>query len=159
VLLNLLFGHKTNAAGPSFRGVVEDIVHGEAVGVILRKEIELLLEQDILEVDIGINQAELSTILRVLQCCPDDLQHRRDTGATSDHANVTSQRWAVLELAFGSLDAHLVADLKQAEVARDVTLLVGLKTRSERDNHASRQVRTLTSRSKWPRSSSLLVGV
>ena len=84
--------------------------------MILGEQVELFLQQDILGVDVSIDEAELRTILRVLQGSTDDLEHRRNTSTASDHSQVAGKRGRVRELSLGTLDAYFVADFEQRNI-------------------------------------------
>lgn len=125
-LLDLLLGHEANTAIPIGRRVVEHVVDAEAVAVLVRELVQLLLEKDVLGVDVGVDERELRAVEWVLERRADDLQHGRDARPARNHAELARERRAVLELALWALDAHLVADLEEGDVPRDVTLLVRL---------------------------------
>ena len=112
VRLDHLLGHEAHAAGPAGRGVVEHVVDAEAVRVLGRELVELLLEQDVLRVDVRVDERELRAVERVLERGAHDLEHGRDARPARDHAELARERRVVLELALRALDAHLVADLE-----------------------------------------------
>lgn len=120
--------------------------------------IQFNLEQNILHVDVGVDEAELGFVLGVLESGTDDLEHGSDSGSTSDHSEFTSQVRGIDEFALGALNLESVSNLEKRHVAGDVAFLIGLGT-YEQSVGSKKVVRTLISTSKWPRSSSLLVGV
>ena len=90
------------------------------------KLIQFLFQQDVLGVDVGVNQAELSLVRRVLEGCTDDLEHGCNSGTTCDHTEGTRKGRCVGELTLGTLDADVVADFEEGDVFGNVTLLVCL---------------------------------
>lgn len=126
MLLNLALRHKTDAALPLRRGVVEHVVNFEPMRMLLCKLIKLSAKQDIVHVHIGIDKTKLRAIERVLQCGTDDLEHWGDTRSTGDHANFLRESSVILELALGTTDTDFVTNFYQGKVARDIALLVGL---------------------------------
>ena len=126
----MLLGHEADATVPVGRGVVEHVVDPEAVAMLRRQLVKLLLEQDVVRVDVGINERELSAVEGVLERGMDDLQHGSDARPARDHADFTRERRAVVELSLGALDADLVADFEERQVLGDVTLLVRLVGRA-----------------------------
>ena len=157
VFFNVLLGDEADAAGPVLWGVVEDVVDGEAAGVLGGKVVELFFEEDVVQVDVGVDKGEHRVVGRVLERGPDDLEHGRDAGAAGNHANVAREGGGVHKVALGAAHLDLVANVEQGDVAGDVALVVGLG--DVRGGGDARGGRTLIKRSKWPRSSSLLVGV
>lgn len=83
---NLVLSDETNTTLPVGWGVVQNVVYREAILVFLRKLIQFSAQQDILDVNVGIYECELGTVQRVLQSCTDDLEHGRNSGPPSDHA-------------------------------------------------------------------------
>jgi hypothetical protein len=66
----------------------------------------------------------------------------------------------IYKVAFGALDAYIVANLEEGDMAGNVTLFISLETRVEVWGTGQKERRvTLMMRSKRPRSSSLLMGV
>ena len=123
----MLLGHEADATSPVGRGVVEHVVHVEAVTVLARELIELLLEEDVVMVHVGVDERELGTVQWVLKGRADDLEHRCDAGSASNHTNFAREGRVVLELALRTLNSNLVADFEKGDVSRDVTLLVCLE--------------------------------
>ena len=99
----------------------------EAVTVLARKLIELLLEKDVVMVYVGVDKRKLGAVERVLEGRADDLKHRCDASSASDHTNFAREGRVVLELAFRTLNADFVADFEKGDVPRNVTLLVCLE--------------------------------
>ncbi|KAI3481059.1 hypothetical protein L1887_56633 [Cichorium endivia] len=126
VLLNSLLGDKAHAALPADGRLVEEVVHAELVLVLGSKLVELLLEQDVLLLDVGVDKVDLRLVAGVLEDSTDDLQAGRKSSAAGDHAEVARQAGRVLHLALGALDRDEIADLHGADVLGDVTLLVRL---------------------------------
>ena len=91
-----------------------------------RKLVDLLLEQDVFFVHVGVDEAELGLVGTVTERRTRNLDHGRNASSASNHAEVAREASTVVELALGSLDAYMVANLEQGDVARDVALLVRL---------------------------------
>lgn len=73
---------------------------------------------------------------------------------------MTGKGGGIDEGTLGSLDADIVSDLEEGKMARDETLFVRLEQKVNRPPPKMiATVHTLTRSSKWPRSSSLLMGV
>lgn len=126
----MLLAHEANAALPPSGRVVQDVVDLEPVREHRDQVIELDAEQDIVLVDVGVDERELGRVAGVEERVARDLQHGRDSSSTSDHANLRGEGGCVLELPLGTLDADLVADFEEGEVAGDVALFVSLSQRS-----------------------------
>jgi hypothetical protein len=126
-LFDMFFGNEANTTIPLRRRVVQDVIDGEAFRVLRGKLVKFLLQEDILMVNVGKDQAKLGAIRRVLESSTDDLKHGCNTSATSDHTKFTGKGRAIGELALGTLNTNIVTDLEKAEVARNVALLVALE--------------------------------
>lgn len=121
---------KTNTTSPPGRGVVEHIVHTEAI-ILLLKLFQLLLEQDILGVDVGKDQVHLGGVVTTVPGTVaddglDDLQHRGDTSTSGDHTNVTAHVGSVDHGTLGAAHLHGLTHLQGGQVLGDVTLGVSL---------------------------------
>lgn len=88
------------------------------------QRVQLFLEQDVLRVDIGVDEAQFRAVCRVLESGANDLEHRSDASSTSNHADFAGECRSVDELALGTLDFDLVANLKEGDVSRNVSFLV-----------------------------------
>ena len=124
--LDLLLRDEANTTLPVRRRVVQHIVNLEPIGVPRRELVELGAEQDVLDVDVRVDEVQLGLVPGVLECGADDLEHGRDTGTASDHADLLAEGRVVFELALGTLDADLVADFEEGDVSGDVAFLVRL---------------------------------
>ena len=133
MLSDLIFTDEANATSPACRRVVKHVIDGEAVWMLGSKLIEFLLEQDVFFVHIGIDEAELGLVGTVTERRTRNLKHGGNTRSTSDHTKVARKTLVVVELALGTLDTDVVANLEQRNVTRDVTLLVRLQTRCQHD--------------------------
>ena len=102
-----------------------------------REFIEFFSEQNVLLVDVCVDEGELRAVERVLERGAHDLQHGCDARAARDHAELARERRVVLELTLGPLDAYLVAELEERDVAGDVALFVRLYTHKERVHRAA----------------------
>ena len=158
VLLDLVLGDESGATSPAGRGIVEYIEDREPARVSGSQFIQLSLEQDILWVNVGIDEVDLCLVRRVFKGSTDDLEHGSDSGSPSDHSELTRQVWGINEFALGAFNLDLISNLEKGHIARDIALLISLETVQPPIGRA-RGIRTLINRSKWPRSSSLLVGV
>lgn len=124
MFFDLVLGHKTRAAIPTLRRIVEYIVNLETLGVGCSESIELILKKNILKVDIGVDEAELRLVFGVLQGSTDDLQHGRNAGTARNHTDLARQRGGVLESTLRATNADLIANLKKRDVARNVALFI-----------------------------------
>jgi hypothetical protein len=159
VRCDLFFWHEPDAPCPSRWWIVQNIVNFESRRIFVGQLIELFLEENILVVNVSINETQPGGILGVLKGSADDLQHGCDTGASGDHANFTWECWRIVELTLWTFNANVVANLEERNIAGDVALLVRLGAIRNRTMEDLKKKATLIRRSKWPRSSSLLVGV
>lgn len=158
VRLNLVLGDESGTTSPTSRGIVEHVEDREPGGVRGSQPIQFSLEQDILRINVGVNEGNLGLVRRVLEGSTDDLEHGSDSGSSSDHSKFTRQIRGIDKFTLGTFDPEFVPDFEERYMAGDVTLLIGLETVQQRIER-TRATHTLISRSKWPRSSSLLVGV
>jgi len=158
VLLNLVLGDESGTTSPTSRGIVEHVEDREPDGVRGSQLIQFSLEQDILWINVGVNEGDLCLVRRVLESSTDDLEHGSDPGSSSDHSKLTRQVRGIDKFTLGAFDLEFVPNFEERYMAGDVTLLIGLETVQQRIVR-TRATHTLISRSKWPRSSSLLVGV
>ncbi|RUS35494.1 hypothetical protein BC938DRAFT_482762 [Jimgerdemannia flammicorona] len=69
-----ILSNKPNAARPTFRWVVENIMNLEVI-VFSRQSVQILLEEDVLLVDVGENKAQLRLIFRILEHSTNDLNN------------------------------------------------------------------------------------
>lgn len=126
MLLDHLLGDEADTLGPSRGRIVEDVIDLETTvggGDLL---IELLLEEDVGLGDVCVDEGHSRLVLQVLERGANDLEHRGDASATSNHGEVRSEVRRVDHLALGSLDFDLVANFKTLEVLGNVALLVRL---------------------------------
>lgn len=79
LLTNHVDVDESDASVPVGRGVVEDVEDLEAVRVRSGEFVELLLEEDVLRVDVGVDERELGRVLGVLQRSTDDLLRKEET--------------------------------------------------------------------------------
>ena len=127
------------------------------MGVFGGEVVEFFAEQNVVDVYVGVDEGEFRLVGRVFEGSSDDLEHGGYAGTAGDHANVTRQGGGVLEEALGTANLDHVANFEQGDIAGDVALFVGLgRVKRVREGGGGN---TFIKRSKWPRSSSLLVGV
>lgn len=148
----MVLGDESNTSLPAGRGVVEDVENFElGLSVDVQQLLEVILEENIFLVDVGVDEANGGRVKGVPECGADDLDHRGDAGSACNHANVVGKARGVLEIALGALDTDLVTNLEKGNVARDVAFLVGLceggEVRTELEMEQSNGV-TLMRRSK-----------
>ena len=158
VLLNLILGDESGTTSPTGRGIVEHVEDSEPGGMSGSQLIQFSFEQDIFWIDVGINKADLGLVRRVLESSTDDLEHGSDSGSSSNHSKFTRQVRGIHEFTLGASDLEFVPNFEEGYMTGDVTLLIGLEMVQQRIDR-TRVTHTLISRSKWPRLSSLLVGV
>lgn len=86
-LFDHLLAHESDATSPARRCVVQDVVNVEPALVGLGQLVELLLQQDVLKVDVGVDEIDfLGGVLGVVQDVRDDLVHGCDAGSACEHA-------------------------------------------------------------------------
>lgn len=131
-LLDHLLADEPNTPSPSLRRVVQHIVHLQSrwlpcPGIAVQNRLDLVLEEDVLLVDVGVDEGDGGVVEGVLQGGFDDLDHGGDTGAAGDHADVRREGGVVDEVALGALDADFVVYFEEGEVAGDVAFFVCLE--------------------------------
>lgn len=159
MLLHVVLGDKANTTFPAGRGVVKDVEDLELGSMDVVQFLEVVSQENILFIDVGVNEGDGGEVGRVFEYGSDDLDHGCDAGATSDHAELTGHARLVTEVALGTLDADSAADLELCDVLGDVTLLISLESDETFATQLEGRRDTLMRRSKWPRSLSLLTGV
>lgn len=127
VFFDVLLGDKADATLPAGWRVVEDVKDLELGFVNVEKLFEVVLEEDILFVDVGVYESDGGLVKGIAEGSTDDLDHGGDAGAACDHADVVGDAWRVLEVALGTLDANLVAEFELGKVTGDVAFLIGLE--------------------------------
>ena len=128
MLFNVVLGDKTDTTLPARGWVVEDINDLEFLLVDIHEFLEVIPEKDIFFVDIGVNKGDGGAIERVPEGGTDDLNHGRDTGTTSNHAQVADDVGGIDKVAFGALDADIVTNLEEGDVAGNVAFFISLET-------------------------------
>ena len=128
MLFNVLLGDKTNTTLPARGWVIEDIDDLEFLLVDVHKFLEVIPEKNIFLVNVGINEGDSGAIERVPESSTDDLNHGRNTGTSGDHAQVADKIGGIRKVAFGTLDAYIVANLEEGDMAGNVTLFISLET-------------------------------
>ena len=127
------------------------------MGIFGGEVIEFFSEKNVVKVYVGVDEGEFRPVGRVLEGSSDDLEHGCYASTAGNHANVTREGGGVLEEALGATDLDFVAYFEEGDIAGDVALFVRLgRVRCVRERGGGN---TFIKRSKWPRSSSLLVGV
>lgn len=130
MLFNVVLGDKTDTTLPARGWVVEDVDDLEPFLVDVCEFLEVVPEKDIFLIDVGVNKGDGGAIERVPESSTNDLNHGRNTGTSSDHAQVADNVGGIHKVAFGALDTYVVANLEERDVAGNVTLFIGLETRS-----------------------------
>lgn len=74
-LLDHVRVNESNSAVPLLRRGVEDVVDFELLRVGLGERVELSLEENVGEGDVGVDERDLGVVLGVLECCSDNLLH------------------------------------------------------------------------------------
>jgi len=88
--------------------------------------IELFLKEDILVIDVSVNEVHPGRILGGFEGGTDDLEHGCNARASSNHTNLARQCRGIIELAFRTFNANLVANFEERNVSGDVAFLVRL---------------------------------
>ena len=137
----MILGDEADAALPARRGVVEYVNELELFLMHICELLEVILEQDIRLVDIGVDKGDRGAVEGVFEGGADNLDHGSDTRTTSDHAEVADNVGSVEEVALGTLDAHSVADLELRDVFGDIAEVVCLQTRVLETRKAVRRLK------------------
>jgi hypothetical protein len=116
----------SNTTFPARRGVVEDVKDLELGFMNIEKFLKVVLEENVLFVDVGVDERDGGGVQRIPECGTNDLDHGGDASATSDQAKVASETGPVTEVAFGTLYANSIANLELRNVFRDIAVLIGL---------------------------------
>lgn len=124
---NHVGGHVSNTTSPVRRGLVKNIVDSEAA-VVLGKRIQVFLQENIRRRNIGEDQVNLSPVTSRTSSdnSANDLEHRSDTGTTSNHTEVSYHVGGVNEGSLGPLDLDCLTDIERSQVLGDVSGRVGL---------------------------------
>jgi len=119
--------HETDTASPALRGVVQDIVDSEAT-VLTSHAVKLILHENILGVDVGEDQVNLSLVAgsTTAENSLGDLVHGGDAGATSDHSETADHVGLVSHGTLGTLDLDGVTNLHLRKMSADVAGRVAL---------------------------------
>lgn len=120
ILLDRLLGDEADAALPARGSLVEEVVDAELVLVLDGKFVELLLEQDVGLLDVGVDKVDLGLVGWVLERSADDLEAGGETSTTSDHAEVTRETGSVSHLTLGALDGEQIANLHEADISLEL---------------------------------------
>jgi hypothetical protein len=101
--------------------------------VLASELVQVLLQKNILLVHVGEDEVNLGLVAgrSTSEDSLDDLQHRGDTSATSDHTEVPNHVGSVDHGTLGALDLHLVADVESCQVTADVAGRVALDEQVE----------------------------
>jgi len=131
MFLDDFFSDKANATFPTWRWVVENVIHIETLLVDIREFLEVIFQQNVFLIYISVNQGNCGTIGRVFEGGTDDLNHRRNTGTARNHAKVTDEVGGIEEIALWSFNTKSVTYLKVSNVARDVALFICFDNKGE----------------------------
>jgi len=126
VFLDMVFSDEANATFPARWGVIEDEVDLEAITVEANKLFYIVLEEDIFLVDVGIDETNGGCVGRVAEDSADDLDHRGNTCASGNHAEMVAEIRVIDEIALGTLYAKSIANLQACKDTRDVAFLISL---------------------------------
>lgn len=94
-VFDMFLGNETDTTFPTGGGVVEDVIDLESR---LVEFFEVLAEKDVFLVDICVNERNGGAVGGVSENSTNDLDHRCDACATSDHAQVIGEAEVVFEL-------------------------------------------------------------
>lgn len=124
---NHVTGDVADTTGPALRRVVQDVVDANAA-VLLYQGVKVLSQENVLGRHVGKDQVDLSLVAvgAATNNSTDDLEHRGDSGAASNHAEVTDHVGCVDEGTLGPTDANDLANHQGSHVLGDVTLGIGL---------------------------------
>jgi len=116
ILLDVFLSDVANATFPSGRGVVEDVKDLEPGFVDVEELIEVVFEEYVLFVDVGVNEGDGGAVVKIPEGSANDLDHGCDTRTASNQVEVGSHANLVTEVALGALDPDTVADLEERYV-------------------------------------------
>ena len=122
--MDLFLADETDTTRPCGRWIIKDVKYFESIWMLSDHGVKLFLEKDVLKVDVGVNETEFCRVLRIFECGTDDLKHWGYSGTAGNHAKLAREGRVVFELTFGTLDANLITDFKQADMARDVAFFI-----------------------------------
>lgn len=120
-------GNISNTTSPVSRRLVQDIVNTETA-ILFGKRVQVLPQKNIAFGDVGIDQVDLGLIASrsATDNSSDDLEHRGDTSASSDHTKVADHVGRVDKGTLGAPHANRLADSERSHVLGDVSGRVGL---------------------------------
>jgi hypothetical protein len=123
----VLLGHVANTTFPAGRGVVEDVKDLE-LGLVDVKELpEVIFEENVLFVDIGVDEGDGGGVERIPEGSANDLDHGCDSRTASNQAEVASHANLVTEVPLGTLDTDSIAEFELRDESGDVSLFVSLE--------------------------------
>ncbi|KAJ1846335.1 hypothetical protein LPJ57_009042, partial [Coemansia sp. RSA 486] len=110
VFLHKLLGHIASVALPiTRRCLVDDIMQLELLRMVLSQTIELRTQNNVILRLVGKHQSQLGVVAGILKDMLDQLQHRCDSGAASNHADLLESSSLVRILGDRTLDLQNVA--------------------------------------------------
>lgn len=124
VLDDVVLGNKANATVPDRGRVVENVKDLEPGSVGIHELLEIVSQEDILLVDIGVNEADGGLVQGIFESSTDDLDHGGDASTTGKHADVVRETGEIVEVALGALDTDGVTDFESGNVTGDVSLFI-----------------------------------
>ena len=110
MVLDHVLAHEADTAFPSSRGVIEYVVNGELVLVLLCEVIQLGLEQDVFNIDVGVDERDLGLVQGIFHDGANDLEHGSNASAACNHTKVARQGCVVVELSLGSTDTDFLTN-------------------------------------------------
>lgn len=122
---NHVTGDVTHSSSPALGRVIQNIVYSNAA-VILGQGVKIFLEENVLSGHIGKNEVDLGlvTVSTTTDNGTDNLKHRSDASATSNHAEVADHIRSVDKGALGTSDTDGLADDERRHVLGNVTLRI-----------------------------------
>lgn len=101
------------------------------ISVLLGQLVQVVPQQNILLINVGENQVNLSLILWIIAHSSDNLEHGCDTSATGNHTESAAHVGSVHKLALGAADLDGLANLHGSHIAGNVTGRVCLDKQAE----------------------------
>lgn len=125
MLLENLLGDKAHGTGPVLGSVVEHVVDLDVV-VLGGNGVQLLLEQNVVVVHVGVDEVNLGVVGGIGGNVSQNLVHGGDAGSSTNHAEGLDQAVVVDKVALGAPHLHSVTNGQLRHVLGDVSLGVGL---------------------------------
>jgi hypothetical protein len=124
VLVNMLLGHEAHSTLPYCGRVVQDVEDPQPSVACIDQLFDVFFKKNIVGVDVSVNERKFRLVVRVFESCSNDLQHGRDSTASSKHSDVVGKIGRIVELTLGSFNLEIISNLQGSEVLGNIALRI-----------------------------------